>query len=376
VTAEEPDVSALRVSLEAPRRGPVTAAEIVVVATVTNIGDWPAPFHRAQAEHASLVLQVEDESERRVLLPPPSPPDERDLAPPAPLDPGESITMRYTGFLGTQRHPGRYRVRWFSPHAALGGLRDAPLASDWLELDLAPPPTVARESPVLDALLRPWRYGLSIGRLLVAIVTRRLCRAVLEREVDVYVTETITNGYPESWNGTYAWNARFHVRVDQPQQRVVVTIRARLVGTAPVQAWVNVVESAWSNRFKDCATLGCASNGYRILLALEYVASGEHYALHLASSRTTDMLHWGLADGDQAHEAGHMLGNEEEYFTVDGVDYGAARKPNGNIMNNPDNPPVASHYRLIQSTVDALLGISYSLAGGSTRPVDVPCSLT
>ena len=137
---------------------------------------------------------------------------------------------------------------------------------------------------------------------------------------------------------------------------------------------MNTVVAAWSNRFKDCATLGCATNGYPILLALVYVSSGEHYVLNLASQRTTDMLHWGLIDGDQAHEVGHMLGNKEEYFTVDGADYGPGRQPTGNIMNNPDNPPVAAHYWLIQHTVDTLLGINYSLAHGSTRPINVPCS--
>ena len=86
------------------------------------------------------------------------------------------------------------------------------------------------------------------------------------------------------------------------------------------------------------------------------------------------MQSWGLVDADQGHEAGHMLGNKEEYFTVDGVDYGPGRQTGGNIMNNPDNPPVANHYWLIQTTVDALLGINYSLASGSTRSVNVPCS--
>ena len=64
----------------------------------------------------------------------------------------------------------------------------------------------------------------------------------------------------------------------------------------------------------------------------------------------------------------------KSYFTVDGVDYGPGRQPGGNIMNSPANPPVAAHYRLIQYTADKLLGINYSLSGGSTRPVNVPCS--
>ena len=39
-----------------------------------------------------------------------------------------------------------------------------------------------------------------------------------------------------------------------------------------------------------------------------------------------------------------MLGNKEEYFTVDGVDYGPGRQPGGNIMNSPANPPVECRF--------------------------------
>ena len=55
---------------------------------------------------------------------------------------------------------------------------------------------------------------------------------------------------------------------------------------------------------------------------------------------------------------GHMLGNLEEYFTVNGTAFGAPRQPTGNIMNNPANPPVAAHYNLVRSAVQAALGRS------------------
>ena len=371
-------VSSLRVTLEPITRERVAPGDAAVAATVVNEGDRPEPFHEHQARHGSLVLQVEDPSGRRVLLPPPSPPDERDLGPPTPLAPRASVTLRYVGFLDARRDSGRYRVRWFSRHEELGGSPRAPLASDWIVLEVAHRDiTRTDRTPSFGGFvfrafdsIRTW-----VRRLLAGILIW-LCRAVLEKEVDRYITETITNGTPSSWNNTYAWNARFHVRVDQPQQRVVVTIRIRLSGISPPSAtpWVTTVETAWSNRFKDCAVLGCASNGYPILLAVQYVTSGEHHAVSLSPSRTAHMLSWGLTDTDQAHEAGHMLGNKEEYFTVDGVDYGPGRQPGGNIMNNPANPPVAAHYWLIQATVDTLLGINYSLSGGSTRSVSTPCS--
>ena len=85
---------------------------------------------------------------------------------------------------------------------------------------------------------------------------------------------------------------------------------------------------------------------------------------------TQDMLSWGPSDTDQGHEVGHMLGNKEEYFTVDGIPHGPGRQPSGNIMNNPANPPVAAHYQLINGTADQLLGSSV-IAGraGAVKPV-------
>lgn len=371
-------MATLRVTLEPLTRERVAPGDAAVEATVVNEGDRPEPFHEHQARHGSLVLQIEDPSGRRVLLPPPPPPDERDLAPPTPLAPRASVTLRYTGFLDARRDSGRYRVRWFSRHEDLGGSRQAPLTSDWIVIEIAREGiTQAEWKPSFGAhLFRPFDAIAAWVKLLWRSILVWLCRAVLEKEVDRYITETITDGDPSSWNNTYAWNARFKVRVDQPQQRVVVTLRIRLIGIAPSAAagWETTVENAWSNRFKDCAVLGCASNGYPILLDLQYVTSGEHQTVSLAPGRTAHMNSWGLGDGDQAHEAGHMLGNKEEYFTVDGVPYGAGRQLKGNIMNNPDNPPVAAHYWLIQETVDMLLGINYSLMGGSTRSVNVPCS--
>jgi hypothetical protein len=371
-------VATLRVTLEPLTRGRVAPGDAAVQATVVNEGDQPEPFHEHQARHGSLVLQVEDPSGRRVLPPPPPPPNERDLGQPAPLAPGASVTLRYVGFLDARRDGGAYRVRWFSHHEELGGSLRAPLASDWAVIEVAHGGITRTEwKPGYGALLVRLFDSISMWvRLLVQRILVSLCRAVLEQEVDRPITETITDGTPTSWNGTYGWNARFLVHVDQPQQRIVVTIRVRPVGASPaaVSGWVTTVESPWTNRFKDCAVLGCASNGYPILLALQLVTSGEHYAVSVSPNSTTaNMTSWGLTDTDQGHDAGHMLGNKEEYFTIDGVAYGPGRQPGGNIMNNPVNPPVAAHYRLIQETVDALLGINYSMSGGSTRSVNVPC---
>ena len=373
------EMSALRVTLEPVTRKRVAPGDAAIEVVVVNSGDKPEFFHEYQAQHASLVLQLEDPSGKRLLLPPPPPPDERDLGPPSSFAPGQSIRLRYVGLVDARRGFGRYRVRWFSRDEGLGGSREAPLESEWIALEVGrsevsqlPP-----RSPFAHLVFAAWTLVRSSVLIVVRDILRLLCRAVLGQEVDLQMTETISNATPSAWNGTYAWNARFHVQVDQRKQRIVVTIRIRLSGINETSAagWTSTVGAAWSNRFKDCAVLGCASNGFPILLALQYVQSGEHHVVSLSpNSRTAHMNSWGLSDSDQAHEVGHMLGNKEEYFTVDGVDYGPGRQPGGNIMNNPANPPVATHYRFIQYTADKLLGINYSLSSGSTRPVNVPCS--
>lgn len=359
-------MAALRVTLEPSTKERVAPGDVAVEATVVNGGGEPVLFNEAQAQHGPLVLQVEDERGERLLLPPPSAPDEHDLGPGKPLKPGDSVTLRYAGFLDARLESGRYRVRYHSSHPPLGGSPADPLASEWVAIDVVRPelPKPRRPRLLFGFLDDIWQ---AIRRLIDWIIELilwwRRCRRVLTQEVDRYVTETISDAPAgaEAWNGTYAWHARFQVGVEEASCRVVVTIRIRLNGTitaAQQSAWESSIEAAWGNRFKCCADLRCCPNGLPIVLDIQFVASGEHQVVNVQSS-TTNMGNWGASDTtDVRHEVGHMLGNKEEYFTVDGVAYGAARQATGNIMNNPANDPVAAHYSLVRDTVNGLLGES------------------
>ena len=69
------------------------------------------------------------------------------------------------------------------------------------------------------------------------------------------------------------------------------------------------------------------------------------------------MRNWSAADTvDVTHEFGHMLGNMDEYFTVNGTDFGPGRQAGGNIMNNPANTPIARHFDLIKEEAQNLIG--------------------
>ena len=76
------------------------------------------------------------------------------------------------------------------------------------------------------------------------------------------------------------------------------------------------------------------------------------------------MTGWGTADTvDVTHEFGHMLGNTDEYFTTNGVDFtqGGARRgfrdPGGGVMNNPSENPEPRHYEAVRTEVASLLGV-------------------
>ena len=103
-------------------------------------------------------------------------------------------------------------------------------------------------------------------------------------------------------------------------------------------------------------------------VTVQFVTSGEHQVVNVGTT-TTNMGNWGASDTvDVSHEAGHMLGALDEYFTVNGVDYGPGRQSDGAIMNNPANPPVARHFDLILQTVRGLL-----VTSGCTQPVSAMC---
>jgi hypothetical protein len=205
------------------------------------------------------------------------------------------------------------------------------------------------------------------------------------RSVNTRVTETITNGNPASWNGTYAWDSKYELTVEDCKAKVVV--RIKVTGTiteAQKTGWKNAIQSKWNNKVYFCCS-GCeCPKGLPCTVSVEYVDAGEHYEVTAQTpgaaeggrsglGGTTSMTGWGVNDTvDVTHEFGHMLGNPEEYFTTNGVDYSEGgtkqpfRDPGGGIMNNPANNPLPRNYDPIRSQVETSLGSSASC---STRAV-------
>jgi hypothetical protein len=136
----------------------------------------------------------------------------------------------------------------------------------------------------------------------------------------------------------YGWTAAYQV-TEQRDCMLAVVLRIRLQPDARVSAadlqnarttWEQAIEQTWSGRFPIRRTHGdCPCESYRVTVDVQWVTSGEHHTVRVrAGSGRADMTNWFVTDtgGTAAHEAGHMLGNPDEYSD--------AACPNRNVTND------------------------------------------
>lgn len=208
------------------------------------------------------------------------------------------------------------------------------------------------------------------------------------RKVGRPVKEVISNAPADalSWNGTYEWVAKFTVVVTRATCAIKVIVKLKVAGAitdAQKSAWKSAIENKWNDKVTlYCSDADCAKacpDGYPVSVSIEYVTSGEHQTV-TAGPETIDMGKWGATDTvDVTHEFGHMLGNPEEYYTTNGVNYATtvdgvyypARSPNGTVMNNPANDPVPRHYDLIRQEAGKAMKIHCSF-DNPNAPGDFP----
>jgi len=202
-------------------------------------------------------------------------------------------------------------------------------------------------------------------------------------DVQETITETIS-GAPApygAWNGVFSWDSKFHLTYDLNSGSLIVSVRIFSSATpAQKTAWERAIEGKWGNRYKLMvagATPGAAERRYPIIVDLQWAATARDadYTVNPSASGstsggragvggTTSMVDWGTSDTtDVTHEFGHMLGNPEEYFTTNRVDYTAGgsrtgfRDVGGGVMNNPSEDPFTQHYELIRRHAAKLLGV-------------------
>jgi hypothetical protein len=197
------------------------------------------------------------------------------------------------------------------------------------------------------------------------------------------IDEAITNVpaiYAATWTITTWWQAKFTVTVDRNKTQVKASVAIRTTGTitdAQKAAWKSAIEAKWNGKAKVSAPdTKCPAFGgdYDVVVEVLFVASGEDQVVNVPAPGATpsgthglggtqNMNIWGADDTiDVTHEFGHMLGNAEEYFTTNGVDYtnggtkSGFRDADGGIMNNPSNAPLLKNYELIRKYAQQAMG--------------------
>ncbi|HEU6445299.1 MAG TPA: hypothetical protein VFL61_09600 [Gaiellaceae bacterium] len=122
----------------------------------------------------------------------------------------------------------------------------------------------------------------------------------------------------------YGWTTAF--RIDERDCTITITLRIRLnpdPGVTQQQlqtartTWEQAIEQAWTDRFRIRLVDGnCRCREYRVVLDVQWVTANEHHTVRIRTGTgRANMTTWFITStgGTAAHEAGHMLGNPDEY---------------------------------------------------------------
>lgn len=344
------------------------AGNLTVRVKLHNTGDEDLVLDLYQMKIPSLVLEMVDTEGKSVsLLPPPVPIPEEER-PKLDLNSGKTYEWEFRGFVDSFLPAGDYKIIYHYTANSQDKSEINIIKSEWITVHISR----SLSEPILPvkSTWSRWKekYFLWFCRILCIIRKwfgiKKRCDKVRNVEVNRQLTETISNATPgnQAWNGTYGWSAKFNLALDQTKCTVTVTVRIRINGAitnAQRNAWENEIEKKWSNTFKLCCKDKCCSTccpkGYAIICDVQFVGNNEHQVVNAGAS-TPNMGNWGTGDTvDITHEFGHMLGAKDEYFTVDGVNYGTWRQANGNVMNNPANTPVPKHFYIIKEEAEKLI---------------------
>jgi len=214
--------------------------------------------------------------------------------------------------------------------------------------------------------------------------------------VNQSVVETISNApaADNRWNGRYTIHSKFQVVYDLASRKVTVVVKLYSTASAALKAsWKSAIESKWGKgQFQMEVWRTCPYDSLPIYVDIQWVtrASDADYTIHAQApgatsggraglGGTSSMTDWGTADTvDITHEFGHMLGNPEEYFTTNGIDYtrggtkSGMRDTGGGIMNNPSEAPMPKHFDSVRISFGNLMHFPLDLI----RVVPTGASLT
>jgi hypothetical protein len=125
----------LRATLSIEPREAARAEEFRARCVLTNDGDEPAILNVAPLSSPSLALEIADEHDAPVHLPPPPVPSAE--IPIATIAPGEECVAEFSAFFPAWTPPGRYRARFrYVPGDGGGRWLTGSLWSAWEEFRL------------------------------------------------------------------------------------------------------------------------------------------------------------------------------------------------------------------------------------------------
>jgi hypothetical protein len=180
-----------------------------------------------------------------------------------------------------------------------------------------------------------------------------------------------------AWNASMTLKVKFSVQVTRDPCSIKATVKVKVVGTvtdAQKAAWKSAIETKWNGKMtlycSDPKCLRSCRDGYPVTCVLEYVTSGEDAVVNAsAHPKMVNEENWATGDTVQVtHEFGHLMGNLDEYFIVNGTDWRTTvngvqynyNSPTGSVMNNPNNDPQPRHYDTIRIYAGKAMGISCS----------------
>lgn len=166
-----------------------------------------------------------------------------------------------------------------------------------------------------------------------------------------------------------AWNSKFTITVHpspNPWIEVVAVIDVA-ADDKIFAAWNTQIQAAWNDKFAITDRSTGVVYPVRAQIVRPALGRPAHYAVQVVHDQkallgrglfgTEHMTKWGALDtGGVAHEFGHMIGNKDEYGTVDGVDYSKPENAVESIMHNQDEPVRERHFALIADQAKTVLG--------------------
>jgi hypothetical protein len=185
---------------------------------------------------------------------------------------------------------------------------------------------------------------------------------LVDREVSHPMQQVMTDCGEQ--NNTYIWNANFHLLVDGQACQTTVNIRLSTFNDKTLESrWESDTESRLNNKFKlMCTGIPQCSHGLPITIDVQFIdllyydrnkdmLKPLHYLINRGSYGYGDILTWNEYCGP--HETLHIMGNKDEYCTVDGVKYGKGdvEDESAPLAKTPLGQPEAKNYSMIAAYV-------------------------